>query len=119
MQTAAAIEHDWPTHGAPLVAAGARIAGSDEEPVGLAGTLGSVLETMRDTLAYPAWSLSEADIGRALGQAQQLRALADTLTAVLAGEADTRGLGAADGLSRADWLRTVAPDLEPAAAPAL
>ncbi|MGW5241373.1 hypothetical protein ACWEOW_20740, partial [Monashia sp. NPDC004114] len=58
---------------------------------GLVGTLGSLLATMQHALGVSPWSLSEADIGQALGQAQQLRALADTLTAVLAAEADTRG----------------------------
>ncbi|GAB3056691.1 hypothetical protein GCM10027053_17610 [Intrasporangium mesophilum] len=86
---------------------------------GLVGTLESLLETMQHTLGIAPWSLSETDIGHALGQAQQLRALADTLTAVLAGEADTRGLGTTQGLSRPDWLRTVAPHLDPATAPAL
>ncbi|MGW5242216.1 hypothetical protein ACWEOW_25080 [Monashia sp. NPDC004114] len=89
------------------------------DPAGLVGTLGSMLATMQHALRVSPWSLSETDIGQALGQAQQLRALADTLTAVLAAEADTRGLGTTDGLSRPDWLRTMAPDLDPATAPAL
>ncbi|MGW5240368.1 hypothetical protein ACWEOW_15675, partial [Monashia sp. NPDC004114] len=58
-------------------------AGRDRgDPAGLVGTLGSLLATMQHALGVSPWSLSETDIGQALGQAQQLRALADTLTAV-------------------------------------
>jgi hypothetical protein len=80
---------------------------------GLTGTLQALLATMRDTLDYPTWSLPEAQVGHTLGQAQQLRALADTLTVRLAAEADSRGLATAHGLSPADWLRAMAPDLDP------
>ena len=42
---------------------------------------------------------------RSIGQAQAVRELSHSLTAVLAREADSRGLGGEEGLSRADWLR--------------
>jgi len=72
-----------------------------------------VLSSMAETLRalnrdFPTWSLPESQVGEAVGQAQAVRELSQTLTAVLAREADSRGLGADDGLSRADWLRAQA-----------
>ncbi len=86
------------------------------EPVGDAG-LASVLDSAVSALRgiardFPTWSLSEADVAAAIGSAQELRELAQTVTAVLAREADSRGLGSDDGLSRIDWLKEQAPGLE-------
>lgn len=81
-------------------------------------SLVDVLRSMADTLLdltrdFPTWSLPECEVGEVIGHAQQVRRLSQSLTAVLAREADSRGLGADDGLSRADWLRAqVAGDLD-------
>jgi hypothetical protein len=98
---------------------GAAAGAGQEGQEGLVGLLGSLLQTLTGTVDHPTWSLPETHIGPALALAQQIRAAADTLTLVLAAEADTRGLGTDQALSRPDWLRTAAPQLEPAAAPTL
>jgi hypothetical protein len=75
------------------------------EPKSLVEVLRSMAETLRDlTREFPTWSLPEAEVGAVIGQAQQVRQLSHSLTAVLAREADSRGLGSDDGLSRTDWL---------------
>ncbi|MDN5790271.1 MAG: hypothetical protein L0H25_05300, partial [Micrococcales bacterium] len=61
---------------------------------------------------FPTWSLPETAIGQVIGQAQLLAEAAHTLSAVLTGEAHQRGLGASEGLSRPDWLKTAAPGLD-------
>ncbi|MHA3838111.1 DUF222 domain-containing protein [Terrabacter sp. AAH1] len=79
------------------------------EPKSLVEVLRSMAETLRDlTREFPTWSLPEAEVGAVIGQAQQVRQLSHSLTAVLAREADSRGLGSDDGLSRTDWLRSQA-----------
>ncbi|WP_256795767.1 HNH endonuclease signature motif containing protein [Terrabacter sp. Ter38] len=83
-------------------------AGSVDE-LGLVDALSSMAETLRQlTRDFPMWSLPEAQVGEAVGHVHAVRELSQSLTAVLAREADARGLGAADGLSRADWLRVQA-----------
>ena len=83
-------------------------AGSVDE-VGLVDALSSMAETLRELARdVPMWSLPEAQLGEAVGHAQAVRELSQSLTALLAREADARGLGADDGLSRADWLRVKA-----------
>jgi len=72
----------------------------------LVDVLRSMAATLRDlTRNFPTWSLPEGDVGEVIGQAQAVRELSQSLTAVLAREADARGLGTDEGLSRADWLR--------------
>ena len=83
-------------------------AGSADE-LGLVDALSSMAETLRQlTRDFPMWSLPEAQVGEAIGHVQAVRELSQSLTAVLAREADARGLGADDGLSRSDWLRVQA-----------
>jgi hypothetical protein len=89
-----------------------------------AESLVEVLRSMAETLRvlardFPTWSLPEGEVGEVIGQAQQVRALSQTLTAVLAREASSRGLGRAEGLSAADWVRVYAAGLEGAEAAAL
>ena len=68
------------------------------EPKSLVEVLRSMAETLRDlTREFPTWSLPEAEVGAVIGQAQQVRQLSHSLTAVLAREADSRGLGSDDG----------------------
>lgn len=79
-------------------------------PTAEATSLGDVLRSMAQTLRelardFPTWSLPEGEVGEVIGQAQAVRELSHSLTAVLAREADARGLGADEGLSRTDWLR--------------
>jgi hypothetical protein len=74
--------------------------------VSLVDVLRSMAVTLRElTRDFPTWSLPESDVGEVIGQAQAVRELSQSLTAVLAREADARGLGTDDGLSRVDWLR--------------
>ncbi len=61
---------------------------------------------------YPTWGLPATAIGDAIEQAQLVRELAHTLTAVLACEVTTRDLAADQGLSRTDFLTAHAPTLE-------
>src|SRR5215468_12632041 len=87
---------------------------------GLALALAGMVEHVRELAReLPAWSLPEAEVGASLGQAQALRAACQALSAVLAAEADSRGLGGQDGISGVDWLRAAAPTLEPREATAL
>src|SRR6478609_11667798 len=75
----------------------------------LVDVLRSMAQTLRElTRDFPTWSLPEAQVGQVIGHAQAVRELSQSLTAVLAREADARGLGADEGLSRADWLRVQA-----------
>jgi hypothetical protein len=72
----------------------------------LVDVLRSMAQTLRElTRDFPTWSLPEGEVGEVIGQAQAVRELSQSLTAVLAREADARGLGADEGLSRTDWLR--------------
>ncbi|NUO35926.1 MAG: hypothetical protein HOQ27_12805, partial [Dermatophilaceae bacterium] len=77
------------------------------ETESLVDVLRSMADTLRElTRDFPTWSLPEAEVGEVIGHAQQVRQLSHSLTAVLAREADSRGLGTDAGLSRTDWLRT-------------
>ena len=87
-------------------------------------SLVDVLRSMADTLRalardFPTWSLPEGDVGEVIGQAQSVRELSHTLTAVLAREADSRGLGGREGLSATDWVRAHADGLDGPQAAAL
>lgn len=68
---------------------------------------------------YPTWQLPEAAVGESIGQAQEIRELAQTLSAVLVGEADGRGLGNEVGLSRTDWVKAQSERLDVLAASSL
>lgn len=90
------------------------------ETKGLVGVLELATAAVRElATGFPTWSLSEDDVAAGITCAQQLARLGQSLTAVLAREADQRGLGAADGLSRTDWLKAQADQLEGAQAAAV
>ena len=73
-------------------------------------------QTLRElTRDFPTWSLPEGEVGEVIGQAQAVRELSHSLTAVLAREADSRGLGADDGLSRDRLAAQPAPAVSTAA----
>src|SRR6478735_10161164 len=100
---------------APVLEAPAEVAVARLRSVGsvedldLVGVLSSMADTLRELARdFPTWSLPEAQVGQVIGHAQAVRELSQSLTAVLAREADARGLGADEGLSRADWLRVQA-----------
>src|SRR3954467_8027753 len=102
MSTAATLEADVAVDAA--AGAGAGVAGE-----GLVGVLRSMAATLLSlTRDFPTWSLAEGEVGEVIGQAQAVRALGQALTAVIAREADARGLGVQDGLSRTDWVRAQA-----------
>ena len=49
----------------------------------MVGVLRSMAETLRElTRDYPTWSLPEGEVGEVIGQAQTVRELSHTLTAV-------------------------------------
>ncbi|HKX68812.1 MAG TPA: hypothetical protein VJN29_16460, partial [Intrasporangium sp.] len=82
------------------------------EAEGLVGALELAVEIVQKLASrFPTWSLSEAKVSAGVAAAQRLGQLSQTLTAVLAREADSRALGAEDGLSRVDWLKAQAPAL--------
>ncbi len=83
------------------------------EEVGLVGALRLATDLIRSATEHcPGWALAEDEVGVALGLAQEVSEAAAAVSAVAAGEAASRGLGSADGLSRVDWLRAQAPGLE-------
>ena len=87
---------------------------------GLVGVLRFATDALRLAAERcPTWSLSESEVGEAVGLAQAVREAAQAITAISAREADARGLGSGLGLSRADWLRTQAPSLDPREAPSV
>ncbi len=87
---------------------------------GLVGVLRFATDALRlAAQRCPTWALSESEVGEAVGLAQEVREAAQAITAVSAREADARGLGCALGLSRADWLRSMAPGLDPREAPGI
>ncbi|MGW5238814.1 DUF222 domain-containing protein [Monashia sp. NPDC004114] len=84
---------------------------------GLAARLASISEEIwLIARSYPTWCMPEAGVGDAIEQAQRVRDAAHTLTAVLAGEVTSRGLGMREGLSRNDWIAAHAPVLDGAGA---
>ncbi|GAA6527541.1 DUF222 domain-containing protein [Intrasporangium sp. DVR] len=90
------------------------------EAEGLVGALDLAADLVqRLASGFPTWSLPEADVSAGVAAAQRLSQVSQTLTAVLAREADSRSLGAEHGLSRVDWLKAQAPTLEGGAALAL
>ena len=90
------------------------------EAEGLVGALEVAVDVVaRLSSGFATWSLPEADVSAGVAAAQRLGQLSQTLTAVLAREADSRALGAEDGLSRVDWLKAQAPALEGGQAPSL
>lgn len=90
------------------------------EAKGLVGALELAVGMVQQLASgFPTWSLPEADLSVGVAAAQRLSQASQTLTAVLAKEADSRALGAEDGLSRVDWLTAQAPALEGGQAPSL
>ena len=90
------------------------------EAEGLVGALEFAVGIVQKLASgFATWSLPEADVSAGVAAAQRLGQLSQTLTAVLAREADSRALGAEDGLSRVDWLKAQAPALEGGQAPSL
>ncbi|MGO4597542.1 DUF222 domain-containing protein [Terrabacter sp. 2RAF25] len=67
----------------------------------------------------PVWTMPEAGLGDAIEQAQAVREMAHSLSAVLAAEVSSRGLPEAAGLSRNDWIAGHAPGLADGASAAL
>jgi hypothetical protein len=96
--------------------------GQDQTPEQhvIAGLLASMAETLTlIATGYPTWSLPEDAVGDVLTNAQLVQDMSQALTAVLVREADERGLGAEDGLSRTDWVKAKAPHLDVAQASGL
>lgn len=80
---------------------------------GLAARLASMAAELRLIARnYPLATLGAAGIGDAIEQAQAIREMSHSLTALLAGEVEARGIAADTGLSRNDWVTAQAPTLE-------
>ncbi|HET6666345.1 MAG TPA: DUF222 domain-containing protein [Intrasporangium sp.] len=88
---------------------------SDEARVdlpGLPARLASMAAELRLIARnYPLTSLARAGIGDAIEQAQAIREMAHSLTALLAAEVEARDIASASGLSRNDWVTAHAPTL--------
>lgn len=88
---------------------------SDEARVdlpGLPARLASMAAELRlITRNYPLHALAPAGVGDAIEQAQAIREMAHSLTALLAGQVEARDIAAASGLSRNDWVTAHAPTL--------
>src|SRR3954468_20526488 len=110
MSTAATLEADVAVNAAVDAAAGAAAdTGAGMGGEGLVGVLRGMAQTLLAlTRDFPTWWVAEGGVGAWIGQAQAVRELSQSLTAVIAREADARGLGVQDGLSRADWVRNQA-----------
>ena len=67
----------------------------------------------------PVWAMGADGLGDAIEQAQNVREMAHTLTAILTAEVDSRGLATDAGLSRNDWVAGHAPGLADGASAAL
>lgn len=89
---------------------------SDEARVdlpGLPARLASMAAELRLIARnYPLSGMGSAGLGDAIEQAQVIREMAHSLTAVLAGEVDRRGIAEDQGLSRNDWVTAHSPNLE-------
>ncbi|MFC7595930.1 DUF222 domain-containing protein [Terrabacter sp. GCM10028922] len=68
---------------------------------------------------YPLWTMPATGLGDAIEQAQAVREMAHSLTAMMAAEVDGRGLADEAGLSRNDWVAGFAPGLEGGSAAAV
>ena len=88
---------------------------SDESRVdlpGLPARLASMAAELRLIARnYPLQSLARAGVGDAIEQAQAIREMAHSLTALLAAEVEARDIASASGLSRNDWVTAHAPTL--------
>ncbi len=77
---------------------------------GLAARLASMAAELRLIARNtPVWTMPEVGLGDAIEQAQAVREMAHSLSAVLAAEVSSRGLPEASGLSRNDWVAGHAP----------
>jgi len=89
---------------------------SDEARVdlpGLPARLASMAAELRlISRNYPLSTMGSAGIGDAIEQAQAIREMAHSLTALLAAQVEARGIASATGLSRNDWVTAHAPTLE-------
>lgn len=97
----------------------AHVLGFSDLP-GLAARLARMAAELR-LLAHnaPVWAMGAAGLGDAIEQAQSVREMAHSLTAMLAAEIESRGLAGDVGLSRNDWVAGYAPGLEGGAAAAV
>lgn len=87
---------------------------------GLAARLASMAAELRLIARNtPVWTMPEVGLGDAIEQAQAVREMAHSLSAVLAAEVTSRGLPEASGLSRNDWVAGHAPGLAAGASAAL
>ncbi len=87
---------------------------------GLAARLARMAAELRLlTRNAPVWAMGAAGLGDAIEQAQTVREMAHSLTAVLTAEVDSRGLADDAGLSRNDWVAGHAPGLADGASAAL
>jgi len=79
---------------------------------GLPARLASMAAELRlITRNYPLHALAPAGVGDAIEQAQAIREMAHSLTALLAAQVEARDIAAASGLSRNDWVTAHAPTL--------
>ncbi|MGN6753783.1 MAG: DUF222 domain-containing protein [Intrasporangium sp.] len=112
--TTAAMTREAPSGGSLKLRSVARV--SDEAIVDLPGLpprLASLAAELRLIARnYPVSGLASAGLGDAIEQAQDIREMAHALTAVLAGEAERRGIPDEHGLSRNDWVTAHSPNLE-------
>ena len=60
---------------------------------------------------YPLHTLARAGVGDAIEQAQAIREMAHSLTALLAAQVEARDIASQSGLSRNDWVTAHAPTL--------
>lgn len=114
---------DGPTAAAgsvPLAATDVlELAGLRDLP-GLAARLAAMAAELRlIARSTPVWTMPEVGLGDAIEQAQAVREMAHSLSAVLAAEVSSRGLPEAAGLSRNDWVAGHAPGLAAGASTAL
>ncbi|NUO92810.1 MAG: DUF222 domain-containing protein [Dermatophilaceae bacterium] len=87
---------------------------------GLAARLAAMAAELRLIARNTAvWTMPETGLGDAIEQAQAVREMAHSLSAVLAAEVSSRGLPEASGLSRNDWVAGHAPGLAAGASAAL
>ncbi|MFM6848628.1 MAG: DUF222 domain-containing protein [Terrabacter sp.] len=104
----------------PLAVADVKELASLRDLPGLAARLASMAAELRlITRNTPVWTMPEVGLGDAIEQAQAVREMAHSLSAVLAAEVSSRGLPEASGLSRNDWVAGHAPGLAAGASAAL
>ena len=104
----------------PLAAADMKEPASLRDLPGLAARLASMAAELRLIARNtPVWTMPEVGLGDAIEQAQVVREMAHSLSAVLAAEVSSRRLPEESGLSRNDWVAGHAPGLAAGASAAL